>query len=147
MITIIVDANILFSALITPNGKIAKILSHPALQIRRISCHFLLTELSKHQIKIVRTSKRETDAVVEDINYFINHITLYNEQFLQQDYWKEAEKLTSGVDHFDIPYVALAMQTGGILWTGDKKLHAHLRAMGFDQVMNTTELYDFLAIV
>jgi len=58
--------------------------------------------------------------------------------------WREAKRLTLGVDLYDMYYVALVLQTGGILWTGDKKLTNHLRSMGFDSVMNTAELYDAL---
>jgi predicted nucleic acid-binding protein len=38
---IVVDANILFSAVITPNGKIAEILGHSSLGAKRISAIFL----------------------------------------------------------------------------------------------------------
>jgi len=119
---VIVDANILFSALITPEGKLAKLLSHPALPCKLISCHFLTTELLNHQEKITRYAKRSADDVTKDMQFFFRHIILYDETFIQLHHWLEAEKLTSGIDNFDIPYVALALQTGGWLWTGDKNL-------------------------
>ena len=37
---IVVDANILFSALITPAGRIADIITHPISQARFITCHY-----------------------------------------------------------------------------------------------------------
>jgi predicted nucleic acid-binding protein len=49
--------------------------------------------------------------------------------------------LTEGVDLFDMDYVALTLQTEGLLWTGDKKLAEHLKSMGFTRVVNTSELY------
>ena len=138
---LVVDANILFSALITPNGKLAQILAHPTLPIRKISSHFLITELFKHQHKIVRFSKKTPELVAEDLYYYLKNIDLYDETFIEDQHWKEADRLTIGVDSFDINYVALALQTDGWLWTGDKKLAAHLKKMNFDRVLNTDELY------
>lgn len=138
---VIIDANILFSALITPNGKLAQILAHPTLPIRKISCHFLVTELFKHQEKIAHFSKKTPEHVIEDIYHYLKNIHLYDETFIEDKNWREADRLTKGVDSFDINYVALALQTDGWLWTGDKKLAAHLRQMNFDHVINTDELY------
>lgn len=84
--TVIVDTNIVISALITPNTKLAQLLADPDLLNKRIR----------------------------------------------------------GVDNKDISFVALALQTGGWLWTGDKKLSLHLKTMGFDRVLNTSELYGLL---
>jgi predicted nucleic acid-binding protein len=138
---LIVDANILFSALITPNGKLAQILAHPTLPISKISSHFLITELFKHQDKIVQLSKKTPESVSEDLYYYLKSIHLYDETFIEDRHWKEADRLTIGVDSFDINYVALALQTNGWLWTGDKKLAVHLNKMNFDRVLNTNELY------
>ena len=142
--TVIVDANILFSALITPNGKLAQILANPELRIKRISCHFLVSELSRHHEKIVKYSKKSSDTIVGDIYYYLKNIQLFDENLIQKTNWMEAERLTIGVDRFDVSYVALCLQTNGWLWTGDKRLASHLKLMSFDRVLNTSELYEKL---
>ncbi|GGH53417.1 hypothetical protein GCM10007423_58860 [Dyadobacter endophyticus] len=141
---IIVDVNINFSALITPNGKLAKILTHPDLPARRISCYYAVVELFKHQSKIVKCSKKSVDDVIGDLFDVLTGMHLFNETLIEAEYWKEAERLTAGVDSFDINYVALALQTGGVLWTGDKKLVEYLHKMGFRQTVSTAELYEAL---
>ncbi|MGN7886365.1 PIN domain-containing protein [Dyadobacter sp. 22481] len=141
---IIVDVNIIFSAFITPNGKLAKILTHPDLPARRISCYYAVVELFKHQSKIVKCSKKSVDDVIGDLFDVLTGMHLFNETLIEAEYWKEAERLTAGVDSFDINYVALALQTGGVLWTGDKKLVEHLHKMGFRQTVSTAELYEAL---
>lgn len=141
---IVVDVNIIFSALITPHGKLAKILTHPNLPARRISCYYAVVELFKHQSKIVKYSKKSVDEVIDDLFDVLTSMSLYNETLIEAVHWKEAERLTVDIDSFDINYVALALQTGGVLWTGDKKLVDHLRGMGFDRIINTTELYSML---
>jgi predicted nucleic acid-binding protein len=143
---IIIDTNILFGALITPNGKLAQILSKPKLRITRVSCHYLLVELFKHQPKIVQQSKRSIDVVTDDLLGYLKFIQMHDEKLIAPQYWQEADRLTKDIDSNDISFVALTLQTGGTLWTGDKKLANHLKAMGFDRVVNTTELYELLQI-
>lgn len=121
-------------------------LAHPQLAIKRISCQFIITELLKHQQKIILLSKRTAESVTEDLYYYLKNIHLYDETFIEEMNWSEAERLTMGVDRFDMNYVALTPQTNGLLWTGDKKLTSHLKTMGFDRVLNTKELYDRLEL-
>jgi len=143
---LIVDSNILISALISPNSKLTQILAYPKLPARRISCHYLLAELFSHQPKIVKYAKRPTDSVTDDLLYYLKIIRLYDETMIATQHWREADRLTSGVNSKDISFVALALQTGGYLWTGDKKLSVHLKKMGFSRVLNTSELYELLEI-
>lgn len=136
-----VDANILFSALITPAGRLANIISNSSsLPAELVSTHYLLEELAKHQSKIVRFSKTSEENVLELKRLYLKNILLYEETLISEEHWFKAEALTSGVDHFDVSYVALTLQTDGLLWTGDKKLADHLKKMGFDRVVSTAEL-------
>ena len=143
---VVVDTNILFGALIAPNGRLAHLLAKPDLPVTRITCHFLLAELFKHQPKIVQNSKRPMDDITDDLLYYLKVIRLDDETFIAPEHWLEADRLTKGVDSKDITFVALALQTDGILWTGDKKLTEHLKAMGFDRVVTTAELSALLNI-
>ena len=141
-----VDANILFSALITPAGKLAKIISYPSLSAQLVSGHYLIEELTRHEDKIVRLSKRLRHEVLELQHSYLKNIHLYDETLIHEQHWLKAEILTNEVDHFDVSYVALTLQTGGLLWTGDKKLAEHLKKMDFNHVVSTTELSNLLNI-
>jgi predicted nucleic acid-binding protein len=141
---ITVDANILFSALITPANKLARIISLPSLPIQLVSGYYLIEELVKHHDKIVRFSKKPEQIVLDLKQSYLKNIQLYDETLIDERFWREAENLTNGVDNFDVSYVALTLQTGGLLWTGDKKLSQHLKIMGFDRVLDTAELSDLL---
>lgn len=55
--TIVVDANILMSALITRQGRVAATLIEAADRYRFISCRFLYVELFKHKEKLVKLSR------------------------------------------------------------------------------------------
>ena len=144
MMTVTVDANILFSAAISPDSRIAKIITDPHFGIRKISCHYAVIELFKHQPKIIKFAKKPLEDVLDDLYIIINNLELYNETLIEPHHWRESVRLTEGVDNRDVSYVALTLQTGEWLWTGDKKLIAHLREMGFEKVLNTEELFQML---
>ncbi len=44
------------------------------------------------------------------------------------------------IDQFDSPFVALTIELGGTLWTGDKKLKKGLGQAGFQEVIETQNL-------
>lgn len=139
---VIVDVNILFSAIITPDSRIGEIVTHPTLPMQRVSCYYAFVELFKHQPEIITLAKRETSETLDILYTLLRHIEFCNETLIEQQHWQEAERLTEGVDSFDVAYIALTLQTGGWLWTGDKKLTTHLQTMGFDRIVTTSELYD-----
>jgi len=143
---IIVDANIFFSALISPAGKIGEIIAEPFSPAKMMSCHYAFIELFKHQPKILKYAKRPQNETLDILYKLLQYIEFYSQTLIEEKYWQEADRLTIGVDSFDMCYVALALQTEGWLWTGDKKLTEHLKSMGFNRVINTAELYDQLGI-
>jgi predicted nucleic acid-binding protein len=143
---VIVDANILFSALITPDNKIGEIIASPTANVQFISSHYAFVELFKHQPKIIKYARRSEKETLNILETLLRNIEFYSEATIKESSLNQAEQLTLGVDLYDINYVALTLETGGILWTGDKKLSIHLKKMGFESVYTTAELYDLLNI-
>ncbi|MBO0953323.1 PIN domain-containing protein [Fibrella forsythiae] len=76
----------------------------------------------------------------------LKQIDFINEALIQPPHWLRAEQLTAGVDANDISFVALALQNEAWLWTEDKKLTHHLKALGFERVINTADLYGLVSI-
>jgi predicted nucleic acid-binding protein len=143
---VVVDTNIFVSALITPNNKLARILSYKNSSVNWISSHILVAELSKHHDKIVKAAKRIPEVISEDIQFYLQNVKLYDESIILASHWEEADRLTKDVDSDDIAFVALTLQAGGILWTGDKKLAEHLKKKGFGSVISSIELAELLNI-
>lgn len=141
---VIVDTNILLSACISPNNKINEILLSPLPNLERVSCYYAFAELFRHQEKIVKLAKQPVDNVTIVLHTILRQIEFLNENIIEKKHWQEADRLTSGVDADDINFVALALQKSGWLWTGDKKLINHLKAIGFEQTVNTSELYEMI---
>ena len=79
---VIVDANILFSALITPNGKIGDIITHPTSTLKMITCHYAFVELFKHQSKIVKYSKQTEPQLLNILEVLLRNVDFYNEMLI-----------------------------------------------------------------
>lgn len=141
---VVIDMNILFSAVITPDNRIGEVIAHPTAPFEKITCHYAFVEIFKHQPKIMKLAKRPESEVLDILYTVLRQLEFYNESIIEQEHWLEAERLTIGVDVFDINYVALALQTNGWLWTGDRKLVTHLNKMGFTRTISTAELYEQL---
>ena len=67
----------------------------------------------------------------------IKKIDLIDLETLPQTTWEKALKLTENMDEFDTPFIALSMELGSPLWTGDKKLTNGLREKGVDWILST----------
>jgi len=93
----------------------------------------VLTELFRHKEKIVRLSGLSEQEVVRLYYELVRVLELYKEDLLSPDARREAYRLCRGVDETDAPHVAIALEIGGLLWTGDERLKTGLRAKGFDE--------------
>ncbi len=58
--------------------------------------------------------------------------------------WEKATALVAGIDERDDHYVALSLQLGFPLWTGDLKLLRGLRGRKFTSVLTTDEVRKLL---
>jgi predicted nucleic acid-binding protein len=137
---IVVDTNIIFSALVNSNSIIMDIIIGANERCRFYASDYTNTELKNHYGKLKKASKLNDDemdiAKYELFKYF-NFITL---DVITVDSWKEAEKLISDIDIDDIAFVALSLYLQAYLWTGDKVLYNGLKSKEFVKVLSTTEL-------
>jgi predicted nucleic acid-binding protein len=145
---VIIDTNILFSACIAKEkqSRISEILFSPVSSLEHITCSYARTELTIHHEKLLKASKLSADELAEYLHGIFKRVQIFEEEIIEKPLWQEADRLTRGVDGKDIAFVALALQTDGLLWTGDKRLAGHLKTMGFDRVVNTAELAALLNI-
>lgn len=139
---IIVDTNIIFSALLSPDGKISDLLLNSAEVFEFYSPLFILEELENHNTKLLKISgfsQKELDF----IKYIIfKKIELIDLEFIQESTFEKAIELTKNVDEFDAPFIALALELDAPLWSGDKKLINGLSKKGVDWILTTDILYE-----
>lgn len=125
-----VDTNILFSALLQPGNRFLTVLA------RRGGIYVtetVLTELYRHNEKLLQVSKVGETDVVETYHNLITWLELYKEARIPRSCWDEAQALCHDIDPGDTVHVALALALDGLLWTGDKRLRDGLLAKGFDR--------------
>ncbi|MBS4051941.1 MAG: hypothetical protein KGZ69_12140 [Methylomonas sp.] len=140
---VIVDTNIVFSALVNKNSKIANVLLRSEQPLLMPKYGFV--ELFKYKEKICSVSKHSQDEVLELLYELIRHVDFFDENSISVEALQKAWALVKDVDAKDLLFVALTIETDGLLWTGDKQLQTGLAARGFDAFFLPEKLPDNFA--
>ena len=137
---IVVDTNIVFSAILNSKSSIAKILlrSHEHLQF--YSCNYLRAEIKNHRAKLIQLTKLSTAALTELEEIVTQKITFIDERLIPNEILIAAQKRLKDIDEDDTVFVALTDLLKGKLWTGDKQLYNGLKIKNYTEVLLTTEL-------
>lgn len=137
---IVVDTNIVFSAILNSQSLTGQILLYSDKTIRFYSPRFLQTEIQNHITKIKKHTSLTDSEIYELINIIYNNINFISEELIPKETLSIADDLTNDVDFDDVMFVALAMHLKCRLWTGDKLLMKSLQQKGFKRFITTTEL-------
>jgi predicted nucleic acid-binding protein len=141
---IIVDTNIVFSALLNSNSRIGRLLLNTRSEFEFYSCKYLQKEILHHIDKIRQYSRLNNDDLFELINLVESRIFFIDEELLPAMVITEAREWVLGIDFDDFAFVAISLHLDGYLWTGDKKLFNGLRHKGYRNIFTTTDLLDIM---
>jgi predicted nucleic acid-binding protein len=141
---IIVDTNIIFSAILNSNSRIGWILLNSKNHFQFFTCYYLRLEIQKHRNKLLKLTHISDEELDELINLVTHKITFINENIIPKKTLIKAEDQLQGIDPNDTVFVALTKHINGILWTGDIKLYNGLKARKFKKIMLTEELNQLL---
>ena len=139
---VIVDTNIVFSALLNSNGRIGRLLLDSRGKFQFYSCKYLQKEIYRHTDKIRYYSGLNNDNLSELIALVESRIFFIEEELLPATIIAEAKEWVAGVDLDDFAFIAMANHLDAILWTGDKKLITGLRQKGYHRIASTADLWD-----
>ncbi len=139
-IKIVVDTNIVFSALLNSTGSIGELLFNTSGIFQFYSCNFMRFEIEKHRKKLLRISKLQPAELDESQYQVFSTIQFINEELVPEEIWQQSEDLCKDVDVDDTPFVALNTFLKGFLWTGDKELYNGLKSKKYKKVYNTQDL-------
>ncbi len=134
---IVVDANIVFSGILSPNGTICDLLLNSSNTFHFYAPTDILGELDSHHSKLLNISgfsEQELNFLKRSV---LRKIELIDLESLRQTTWEKAIELTQDLDEFDVPFIALSLELDSPLWTGDKKLTKGLRNKGINWILNT----------
>ena len=141
---IVVDTNIVFSAILNSTSRIGQILITSKSNFQFYSCVFLKTELTKHQNKLLKLTKLSIEELEELQDLITKNITFIHEGLLPEKTIIAAEKLLIDVDLNDTVFVALTKNLKAKLWTGDKELIKGLKSKKFKEIITTGEILEML---
>jgi predicted nucleic acid-binding protein len=128
---VVVDTNILFSALLSGGSRFTEVLL--TSDRRFLINELVLMELFKHKERIVQLSALSDDGVVLLFYELLRELELFKEELVAPAARSRAFSLCQDVDVTDAPHVAITLEIEGLLWTGDEKLKEGLRAKGFNR--------------
>ncbi len=137
---IIVDTNIVFSAILNSNSRIGKILLNAKAHFQFFTCSYLKVEIQRHRNKLLKITKLTEDQLSELEELVTQHVTFIDERLIPQDLLIKAETQLKSIDPDDTVFVALTKHLEGKLWTGDMQLYNGLKAKRFKDIILTSEL-------
>lgn len=137
---VVVDTNIAFSCVVRSNGAIGEVLLHDPGQLRFFAPALLLQEFTRHRAKLKRASKLADAQLDAAWAAIMDNIALIDDPAVSMANRQKGRDIAAGVDEFDAPFIALALELDALLWTGDYALIRGLRKKGFHQVITTVEL-------
>lgn len=141
---IVIDTNIIFSALLNTNGTIGDLLFNSEDTFEFYSCTYMRYEIEKHCEKLKRISKLSDNSLQESKYRVYSKINFINEELIPAAVWLDAESTVEDIDQDDSDFVALTNYPEANLWTGNKELYKGLRDKGYDRVYTTSELLNLI---
>ena len=131
---LIIDANVLFSALIK-NSLVAKLIFHEYILLS--TPEFIITEFLKYEDLLLKKMHRTREEYVQIMHMLKDIITVVPmEEY--SEFIEEAEKISP--DPKDALYLALAMKLKCAVWSNDKKLKEQDKV----KVYSTNEIMEMI---
>jgi predicted nucleic acid-binding protein len=140
-VRVIVDANIVFSAVLNTNSKIADLLLNSENTFDFIAPDYLLSEIKKYHQKIAMISKMKIEEIEKVQFRVLKPISFYSGFHIPESLWIKAEQLVRDIDPKDTPYLAFSLFFDCKIWSGDKALRNGLLLKGVERVITTEELF------
>jgi predicted nucleic acid-binding protein len=141
-VRIIVDANVVFSAILNTNSKIADLLLNSKGTFDYLAPDYLQTELRQYHTKISKISKLSFVEIEIVENKITKPIVFMSGIHIPEIKWISAENMVKDIDNKDTPYVAFSLFYKCKIWSGDKALRKGLENKGFKNIISTDELFE-----
>ena len=99
--------------------------------------------LNKYQ-RIIKITDYTDDQLKELLYLLLKRIDFIENELIDFVNQKRAYDIVKNIDEKDLLFVALSLQTGYTIWTGDMKLRNGLIKKGFDKIISTNEIVNQL---
>ena len=134
---IVIDSNILFSALIKDSVTRRMILEYDGFFLFP---SFIFEELEKHKGELLKKSGMKRKNFETLLNLLLKKVLIVSTDVLFR-YRTQAYELVKDIDPDDTLFIACALAyPGSIIWSDDKKLNQQHKI----NIINTTEMYSLI---
>jgi len=129
VLKVVVDANVLVSAIFKPEGPVASALFEAHGRVELLTPEFIFEEMSAHVGRIAQECGREISKVEAAIHMLVARTRVISLGMISKAARKQADLLAMDIDPKDVAYVAQQ----AVLWTLDRKLamDSHARTFVF----------------
>jgi predicted nucleic acid-binding protein len=139
---IIVDTNIVFSAILNSQGKIGHLIINGSKFFTFYSVGLLKDEIGEHKDKILKITGFTNQQFIKSYESITKRITFIDEILISDTELLNALDIVEDIDESDALFVALTNHINGKLWTGDKKLISGLQKKRYLKTISTNDLYE-----
>ena len=136
---IVVDSNIIFSALLPKSSTLRDILLKKSHHF--YAPNYFFTEIFKYKEKILKCSKLDELELYVYLRKILENIQFVSGEIISKDNRLTAFGFCKDIDDKDTPFIALAIEIDAYVWTGDKKLKKGLEEKGFTKFIDIERLY------
>jgi len=134
---IVIDSNILFSALIKDSITRRIILDY---EDQFLFPSYIFEEMEKYKSELLTKSKMKSKDFEELLNLLLLKVIIIPNEVLLH-YKKEAYQIIKDIDPDDVTFIACALAvTDSVLWSDDKKLKQQSKV----RIINTNEMYSLI---
>lgn len=115
---VVVDTNIVFSAMLNSQGKIGQLLVLGSRHFEYFTIGLLHQEILKHRDKLLKLSGYPEEHIDRVFQIITSRIKFVDDVLLSERSIQEAKALVSKIDEDDALFLALCSQIDAKLWTG-----------------------------
>lgn len=137
---VVVDSNIVFSAMLNPESNIGDIILNSQDTFSFYACEYLREEINDHKHKIIKLTGYDEREYSEVEFLVYKQVDFFSESTIPIEFWQKAADLVKDIDMDDITFVALSLFLDIKLWTGDKLLIGGLTKKGFKNIITTQQM-------
>ena len=139
---VIIDSNIVFSAILNSQNKIGQLIINSSNIFRFYTVSLLKDEIERHKDKLLSISGFTDEQYQNSYQKIIRRINFVDDILIPDDVIEDAINLVADIDENDILFIALTNHLHAKLWTGDKKLISGLKIKGYSKILTTNDMYD-----
>lgn len=139
---IIIDSNIVFSAILNTKTKIGQLILNGSKHYEFYTINQLKDEILKHKEKILSISGYSEAQFQAIFQMITGRIQFLDELLISEKDITKALELVADIDENDTLFVAITNRLKARLWTGDKRLINGLRQKGYKQIITTDNLFE-----